>query len=186
MTSNGTASFLVSSQFIIHSVSLQITKRLHLVFLRLLEYFEGILILTTNRVGAFDPAFKSRIHLAIKYSPLTQQFRRDLWLTFIFKASNGIWPNWLDQSHLDKLSTPELNGRQIKNIVRTAQALSLSDGNLVQPEYIHMALTAMVMFESDFDQDIPVHGSGAVQESRSKRRRIEDSSDSVEESLLNL
>ncbi|KAK6066828.1 hypothetical protein SCUP234_11884, partial [Seiridium cupressi] len=33
------------------------------VFLRVLEYYEGILILTSNRVGIFDEAFKSRIQL---------------------------------------------------------------------------------------------------------------------------
>jgi SpoVK/Ycf46/Vps4 family AAA+-type ATPase len=33
------------------------------VFLRTLEYFEGILILTSNRVGTFDEAFKSRLVL---------------------------------------------------------------------------------------------------------------------------
>ena len=31
------------------------------VFLRILEYYDGILILTSNRVGTFDEAFKSRI-----------------------------------------------------------------------------------------------------------------------------
>ncbi len=33
------------------------------VFLRLLEYFQGILFLTTNRVETFDDAFQSRIHI---------------------------------------------------------------------------------------------------------------------------
>lgn len=33
------------------------------VFLRVLEYYAGILFLTTNRVGTFDEAFKSRIHM---------------------------------------------------------------------------------------------------------------------------
>lgn len=31
------------------------------VFLRVLEYYEGILILTSNRIGTFDEAFKSRV-----------------------------------------------------------------------------------------------------------------------------
>ena len=31
------------------------------VFLRVLEYYEGILILTSNRVGIFDEAFMSRV-----------------------------------------------------------------------------------------------------------------------------
>lgn len=35
------------------------------VFLRALEYYNGIVILTSNRVGTFDEAFKSRIQLAL-------------------------------------------------------------------------------------------------------------------------
>lgn len=35
------------------------------VFLRMLEYYKGILFLTTNRIGTFDEAFKSRIHLSL-------------------------------------------------------------------------------------------------------------------------
>jgi hypothetical protein len=37
------------------------------VFPRVLEYYEGILFLTTNRVGVFDETFKSRIHLPLYY-----------------------------------------------------------------------------------------------------------------------
>ena len=37
------------------------------VFLRTLEYYSGILFMTTNRVRTFDDAFKSRIHVPLKY-----------------------------------------------------------------------------------------------------------------------
>lgn len=37
------------------------------VFLRSLEYYAGVLFLTTNRVGSIDQAFKSRIHLSVYY-----------------------------------------------------------------------------------------------------------------------
>jgi hypothetical protein len=40
------------------------------VFLRVLEYYSGILFLTTNRVGALDEAFKSRIQLHLYYPRL--------------------------------------------------------------------------------------------------------------------
>ena len=36
------------------------------IFLRVLEYFQGILFLTTNRVSTFDDAFQSRIHIALR------------------------------------------------------------------------------------------------------------------------
>ncbi|KAF1811799.1 hypothetical protein P152DRAFT_51751 [Eremomyces bilateralis CBS 781.70] len=40
------------------------------VFLRQLEYYNGILFLTTNRVGDIDAGFKSRIHVTLEYKPL--------------------------------------------------------------------------------------------------------------------
>lgn len=42
------------------------------MFLRVLEYYSGILFLTTNRVGAIDEAFKSRIHLSLYYPRLSK------------------------------------------------------------------------------------------------------------------
>lgn len=35
------------------------------IFLRALEFYSGILFLTTNRVGTIDEAFKSRIHISL-------------------------------------------------------------------------------------------------------------------------
>lgn len=56
-------------------------ERNHLVagFLRALEYFKGILFLTTNRVGIFDEAFMSRIHVQIHYLDFTEDQRDQLW-----------------------------------------------------------------------------------------------------------
>lgn len=42
------------------------------VFLRVLEYYNGLLFLTTNRVGTIDEAFKSRIHMSLYYPPLNE------------------------------------------------------------------------------------------------------------------
>ncbi|KAI0138555.1 P-loop containing nucleoside triphosphate hydrolase protein [Hypoxylon sp. NC0597] len=52
-------------------------------FLRLLEYYRGMLFLTTNRVEAVDSAFKSRIHLTIKYPHLNAAARRQIWERFV-------------------------------------------------------------------------------------------------------
>lgn len=43
------------------------------VFLRVLDYYDGVLFLTTNRVGTVDEAFRSRIHLTLYYPPLRRQ-----------------------------------------------------------------------------------------------------------------
>ena len=53
------------------------------IFLRLLEYFQGILFLTTNRVETFDEAFQSRIHIALRYNDLDKKARRVIWKTFL-------------------------------------------------------------------------------------------------------
>lgn len=48
------------------------------VFLRVLEYYNGILFLTTNRAGAIDNAFKSRIHMSLYYPPLDKTQTREI------------------------------------------------------------------------------------------------------------
>lgn len=35
-----------------------------------MEYYSGILFLTTNRIGDFDEAFTSRIHMSLYYPEL--------------------------------------------------------------------------------------------------------------------
>lgn len=46
------------------------------VFLRRLEYFRGILVLTTNRVQNFDEAILSRVHIHLKYDGLSVDARK--------------------------------------------------------------------------------------------------------------
>ncbi|EHL02853.1 hypothetical protein M7I_1116 [Glarea lozoyensis 74030] len=45
-------------------------NRLISIFLRKLEYYRGVMFLTSNRIDDFDPAFESRIHLTIHYPAL--------------------------------------------------------------------------------------------------------------------
>ncbi len=53
------------------------------IFLRLLEYHQGVLFLTTNRVKCFDKAFHSRISIAIKYEDLQVDSRTQIWATLL-------------------------------------------------------------------------------------------------------
>merc|ERR1712232_104740 len=96
------------------------------VMLRLVEYFKGTLFLTSNRVDALDPAFKTRIALALRYDPLNALARRRVWINLLqasgFAASvenGGI--------RVDELAAHELNGREIKNAIRLAMALAEED-----------------------------------------------------------
>jgi len=76
------------------------------VFLRLLEYHNSPMFLTTNRVFAFDPAIRSRISIAIKYHPLKREARKQVWQQLLDMASASISPE-----DLDEVSRSQVNGR---------------------------------------------------------------------------
>ncbi|KAK1701989.1 hypothetical protein BDP67DRAFT_538946 [Colletotrichum lupini] len=97
------------------------------VFLRLLEYYEGILILTSNRVGTFDEAFKSRIQVAIHYDNLTTMSRKTIWQNFfdMIEESADEDANMPElESRLEQLAKEDMNGRQIRNALLTARQLA--------------------------------------------------------------
>ena len=98
------------------------------VFLRVIEYYDGILILTSNRVGTFDEAFKSRLQLALHYEKLKFKDRRKIWENFI-KRLETLEETGIDFDdlfkHVNDLAKHELNGRQIRNAITTARQLAL-------------------------------------------------------------
>lgn len=85
------------------------------IFLRLLEYFQGILFLTTNRVETFDDAFQSRIHVALRYGDLATKAKRSIWKMFLerVKAIEGVQTAAFTEEDYDKLARHTLNGRQV-------------------------------------------------------------------------
>jgi SpoVK/Ycf46/Vps4 family AAA+-type ATPase len=85
------------------------------IFLRLLEYFQGILFLTTNRVETFDDAFQSRIHVALRYGDLTSKAKRSIWKMFLerVRAIEGVNIASFSEEDYDMLSRHTLNGRQV-------------------------------------------------------------------------
>lgn len=89
------------------------------IFLRLLEYFQGILFLTTNRVQTFDPAFQSRIHVALRYGELTNKAKNSVWRTFLDKvrAIEDVEVKKFTDSDYETLSRHNLNGRQVSRII---------------------------------------------------------------------
>jgi len=101
------------------------------VFLRAMEYYRGILFMTTNRVGHFDPAFFSRIHVYIGYRPLDHEGRRRIWLQFFQKLEkergDEITIKAAAKKYIlsdDVLKDTEWNGREIRNAFQTAVALA--------------------------------------------------------------
>ncbi|KAM0747705.1 P-loop containing nucleoside triphosphate hydrolase protein [Meredithblackwellia eburnea MCA 4105] len=92
------------------------------VFLRELEYYRGIMLLTTNRLSRFDEAFASRFALTLKFNELDFEDRRRLWKQFLGRSTLHL----LDKE-LDFVATKQLNGRVIKSTIQTAQALALAE-----------------------------------------------------------
>lgn len=109
------------------------------VFLRVLEYHEGILILTSNRVGTFDEAFRSRIQLALRYDSLDQDQRHHIWKNFIDRLES-FKDDTVDiadlRAHLKDLEKEEMNGRQIRNAITTARQYAEWKGKVLNFEYL--------------------------------------------------
>ena len=109
------------------------------VFLRVLEYYEGILVLTSNRVGTFDEAFKSRIQLALHCEKLTVSQRKKVWRNSFnrLKSLDGQNIDFDDlDCYIDELAGLEMNGRQIRNAITTARQLAKYKGQNLS--YTHL------------------------------------------------
>lgn len=106
------------------------------MFLRVLEYYNGVLFLTTNRIGDFDEVFASRVHVSLYYPHLDLQSTPKIFelnLERIGKKSQE--KNraiTIDQEkimqfihlHWESKDRMRWNGRQIRNGCQTALALA--------------------------------------------------------------
>jgi hypothetical protein len=86
-----------------------------------MEYYRGILFLTTNRIGHIDDAIMSRVHLVLKYDRLDNNARRTIWTQFMDKLEEDGATFTVDRrakKYLLEVSESELtswNGREIRN-----------------------------------------------------------------------
>lgn len=120
-----------------------------IVFLRILEYYEGILILTSNRVGTFDEAFKSRIQVAIRYENLSKKSRKAIWRNFfdMIEESADEDANMSElESRLDQLAAEEMNGRQIRNALLTARQLAKHRKETLDWQHLDQAIRTSAAF----------------------------------------
>lgn len=128
------------------------------VLLRVLEYHQGVLFLTTNRVEDIDEAFLSRIHFALAYPALSVSARSGLWRTFISRAHpEGLCPTWLEGQDLRMLAESGLNARQIRNVVRVAHAVATDSKRSMCLADISAIIQASKEFNAVFDKS-PWHG----------------------------
>ena len=117
------------------------------VMLRLLEYYKGVLFLTTNRVSSLDPAFQSRVQCALRYDALDRAGRAAIWTDLLERADSLNHNN--EVIDVDTLSKYELNGRQIKNVVQLALTLSKHEGVGLKQRHIDETLEMTTEFLKD-------------------------------------
>lgn len=86
------------------------------VFLRTMEYCQGIMILTTNRVTQFDPAALSRIHLKVKYDDLKSNAKSEVWRNFLTRGHTPYGAPKISANELKRLSNTHLNGREVRSL----------------------------------------------------------------------
>ncbi|KAI1454689.1 P-loop containing nucleoside triphosphate hydrolase protein [Annulohypoxylon moriforme] len=136
------------------------------VFLRMLEYFRGILFLTTNRVSVFDVAFQSRIHLTLHYNGLDYASRKKIWEVLLKLAQAD---SSLSKADLDIISQEPLNGRQIKNAVKAAKSLAIAKNVPLEISHINTVLRVMHGEQNQGNHQGLEHDS-----SQSKKRKISE------------
>ncbi|KAF2469434.1 P-loop containing nucleoside triphosphate hydrolase protein [Lindgomyces ingoldianus] len=108
------------------------------IFLRMLEYYRGVLFLTTNRIAVLDKALDSRIHLKISYPELDRTARLQVWRNLIDLLPPSLVG--LDSADLEYLAERKMNGREIKNVIKAAQLLASGADTSLCLEHVHTVL----------------------------------------------
>lgn len=127
------------------------------VILKLVEYFSGILFLTSNRIDSLDPAFQTRITLALRYEELSLEARTKVWTNLMIKSG---FQAALDEGTIDPvgLAKTVLNGREIKNALRLAMALAAEEEQPLTQDI----LLETVVIVTDYKSVIPSVGGEAA------------------------
>ena len=99
-----------------------------------------MLFLTTNQAGVLDQTFESRTHLKKRYKDLDALARKSVWSNFVDGNQRS---NEISDEQLGALAEEPLNGRQIKNAVKTAKLLARTNGQLLSEEHIRTVLRMM-------------------------------------------
>lgn len=86
------------------------------LFLRKLEYYSGILFLTTNRVTVMDEAIASRIHLPLRYDNLDNSARKLVWKNLLQAARTKHGSAECTGKDIESLAIKKLNGREVSSV----------------------------------------------------------------------
>ncbi|KAF4465443.1 ATPase [Fusarium albosuccineum] len=109
------------------------------VFLRVIEYYRGVLIMTSNRGNAIDRAFQSRIHLTLHYPELEKATKEQIWRRLTTQTGQN---TSLDDHAYQNLAKLPMNGRQIRNVVKVALLLAGREETTLGMQQIRTVLEA--------------------------------------------
>lgn len=154
----GTSRFLMCQLYLDTSVP---------VFLRHLEYFQGIVFLTSNRGRNFDPAIKSRIHLFLQFDPPTAKTRETLWRLRLGKVD----PEECDfdmEEALKLVQDVDMNGREISNAVNTMRTLAREEKMKMSLEHFKTFIQVWDCFEQ-VEQE--AEGKGSIRKGGKEMRK---------------
>lgn len=107
--------------------------------------------MTTNLSSTIDLAFRSRVNIHLFFSPLSFTYRAQLWQKFLDRLlleaptagpASSMNPTFrrLEVSEIEKLAAWELNGREIKNAVKTARNWCICKGYQISVERMESAI----------------------------------------------
>jgi SpoVK/Ycf46/Vps4 family AAA+-type ATPase len=154
------------------------------IFLRELEYFRGIIFLTTNLYHTIDAAFRSRVSLHLLFQSLNRGARETVWRKFLQRLPEQkefeVSPHERDElsivgaeidpkrdvnktttalsdAEIGQLSLWQLNGREIKNAVRMVKSWCDHKGYAMTLERLESGIkvtTPHATKEGDIDKDL--------------------------------
>lgn len=84
--------------------------------------------------------------MPLRYTNLSETSRRIIWRNFCKRVPGGIE---LTEQELDLLAERELNGRQIKNIIKAAESLAAFEGRKLDAAQLH----AFTQVQGEFERD---------------------------------
>ncbi len=91
------------------------------IFLRVLEYYSGVLFMTTNRATIVDDAIASRCTAHVTYAKPDDKGRIAIWRILSEKAKIQLAPGTIERANV---VFPSMSGRDIKNLLKLSNYIA--------------------------------------------------------------
>ena len=122
-------------------------------FERFIKYYQGIVFITTNRVSRFDDALMPRIDITLGLPLLDRGHRTGVWHNQIQDLFDEYQIDATQSAELrmlaeQKWSKEDINGHQIKKVVKTARILAEKKGRVLGSGEIE----TMLKMEREFSE----------------------------------